>query len=279
MKRWMIISLSAIVLVVLVFMAVSTLDRDKATFVSDALGVVTTPVQKFFSGIGNAVSGGFGYFESLDSLREEQTVLQSKIEALEQGNRELESLKSENKRLTALLEMKDKNPQFEMTGARVVARDSTQWSQSFFIDKGTAAGLSKNCVVLTEEGVVGYINEIGTSWARVVSIIDADSSAGAIVERTGDRGLAEGDLELSMEGLCKMTYVSKQANLVPGDYVETSGIGVIFPPGLYIGRIREVETQTQGISQSAIVEPAVDFSKLSEVLVIKDVYQPVEDGE
>ena len=126
---------------------------------------------------------------------------------------------------------------------------------------------------------MGYINEIGTSWARVVSIIDADSSAGAIVQRTGDRGLAEGDLELSMEGLCKMTYVSKQANLVPGDYVETSGIGVIFPPGLYIGRIREVETQTQGISQSAIVEPAVDFSKLSEVLVIKDVYQPVEDGE
>ena len=258
----------------LIFMAVSYV-APKNSAVGNVVGMVVTPVQKVFTGIGNGISGFFNYFGSVKALREENAVLAAQVERLENSTRELQSLQAENSRLTTLLSMKESLDQkgYETVGAHIVSSDAQFWFTSFTIDQGTMQGISRLDVCVTEAGVVGYVSEVGTTWARVTTIINSDSSVGASVARTTDKGLIEGDTELMEQGLVRMNYLAAEASVVPGDFAETSGFGEIYPPGLMIGRIREVTADETALTKTALVETAVDFSNLNEVLIIKNAKQ------
>lgn len=212
----------------------------------------------------------FDYFGDIKALKAENEALLSKVAELENENRALESLKAENERLLSLLDLKTSMTQFEMVGCRVIAKDAGNWFHSFTIDKGSLSGIAENQVVITSRGVVGRIVEVGTNWAKVVSIIDNTSSVGCIVARTGDIAVIDGDLELQKDGYCKMSYLSKGTDITVGDLIETSGLGGIYPKGLLIGKVREIRPDTLSMSEYAVVEPAVDFEKISEVMVIKN---------
>ena len=110
---------------------------------------------------------------------------------------------------------------------------------------------------------------MGSTWSNVVSVIDAKSAAGCIVERTGDTAVLEGSIELMTEGKCHLSYLSRDAQVAEGDFVETSGLGGIYPEGLLIGKIKSLAIDPQGLYYEAVVEPAVDFSRVSEVMVIQ----------
>lgn len=266
MKRNNLLIVFIITIVILLAMVFSTIEKKNAGFLSNSVGVIITPIQRVFAGTGNAIAEGFSYFGNVKKLKSDKAQLMSTVTNLERENRELEGLKNENERLRALLQMQEQVKDYKTVGASVIASDPGNWFISFIIDKGTSSGIQKNSVVLNGDGLVGYVEEIGLTWARVTTIIDAGNSCGAVVKRTDDRGITEGDLEYGDQGLCKMTYISTDAHIVPGDYIETSGQGTIFPAGILIGRIREISTD--GISQTAVVDPAADFSNISEVLVI-----------
>ena len=89
-----------------------------------------------------------------------------------------------------------------------------------------------------------------------------------MVSRTDDLATVDGDIDLLESGLCKMTYIAKGSNLTVGDLVETSGLGGTYPKGISVGKIKEIHLETQGISQYAVIEPSVDFSRIYEVFVI-----------
>ena len=88
------------------------------------------------------------------------------------------------------------------------------------------------------------------------------------ISRTGDVAVVEGDNELYTQSYCKMTFIDKGSNLIVGDVLETSGAGGVYPPGLTVGSVREINADAMGNLNYAIVEPIVDFSRLYEVLVI-----------
>lgn len=264
------ISIIVITVVVLVFMIFSTVSRDKSPFISNAAGVIITPVQKVFWKVGSATTG---FFSQLGKLREYKAAYEQareRINELEVETREIYKLQSENERLRRLLELKESSPQFVTVGAEIIAKDPGNWYNTFIIDKGSKDGVKKNDPVITGEGLVGHVFEVGYTWSKVLGIIDSSSSLGAIVERTNDRAIIEGDLTLMEQGACKMSYISKDASVVQGDYVETSGLGGIYPPGLLVGRIREITPDLQGLYYRAIVDTAVDFERIKEVLVIVD---------
>ena len=135
--------------------------------------------------------------------------------------------------------------------------------------RGNIDGITKDCTVITVDGLVGHISEVGRNWAKVVTIIDSSSSVGSTVTRLNVNTVINGDITLTAEGKCLMNYITKDTNLEIGDYAVTSGMGGIYPEGLYIGKVTELSDDPSGLSRTAIIDPGVDFYHLSEVMVIK----------
>lgn len=270
-QRFHVILLIVTAVVIVIMIYSSLRGYDKANFISSSVGVIITPVEKAFSFVINGISGGFGNIASLGSAKTENEKLKLRLTQLEGDVRDLEEYKNENERLRELLELKHKEKNFETVGAEVIAKDPGNYFTIFTIDKGSLNGLNKNNVVICDKGLIGYIFDIGATWAKVMTAIDVDCSVGAMLTRTGERVVVEGDVELIREGLCKMIYIPKNANIMAGDPIETSGLGGIFPRGIFIGRVKEIKQDVSGISKYVVVEPSADFQRIRNVLVIKGI--------
>ena len=123
--------------------------------------------------------------------------------------------------------------------------------------------------VITSKGLVGKVAASQPFSSKIVSIIEDGSAVSAIVTKTRDYVVVKGDMKLAKEGLCKLEYLPADIDLTQGDYIETSGVGGIYPKGIIIGRVKEVRAGDSDIDKYAVIEPAVDFKRLSEVIVLK----------
>ncbi len=262
------ILLLVITILLLVITALYTADRKSVTYGEDLVGAIITPFQALFTSATEGIRNFSGYFSDIKELREKNKEMAEQINELSNTVRKLEQYKLENERLRGMLALKDTMEDYGLVAAEVIAKDSGNWFNSFTINKGSADNLAVRQAVITSGGLVGHIYEIGTNWAKVISIIDANSSVGAVIARTRDIAVVESDVELQNQGLCKMTYIGKNVSIMSGDIAETSGLGGIYPKGILIGKVREIRPETAGISQYAILEPAVDFERISTVFVI-----------
>lgn len=259
---------AALIAFILICMVVSTVKSEKNRVVSDITGIVMTPIEKAFTAVNNLLDYGGSYFADMDELKKENAELKSKIIIMNEQLSESSSLRSENERLRTLVDLKEKNKNYEMVAATVTAIDPSGWYSYFIIDRGTDDGLSLNAVVMDSGGVIGSIKNIGSTWAKVVTITSPGTACGAEVTRTGDTGIIEGDSAL--DGLCRMTSIGKETSITPGDYIVTSGSGDIYPPGLTIGRIKEISDGE--ISKTAVIEPTGNVKTPKEVMVICGTY-------
>ncbi len=258
----------SIVVVVLIVMGVSFATAGTSAS-GNVFGMVLSPVQNFFSDIGSSVGGFFGFVFDMKDMQQENLELKDQVNELSARVRELESFGQENERLRQLLEFKDSSYEQNMIGCEVIAKDPGNWFHSFTIDKGAGDGIAVDDAVISGAGLVGRVTEVGANWSKVLTIIDTDSSVGALVSRTQDFAILDGDISLADDGKCKLSYVSKDASLVVGDTVVTSGLGGVYPEGILIGTVAEITSDSMGYSQSAVIDMAVDFQKIREVLVIR----------
>lgn len=132
------------------------------------------------------------------------------------------------------------------------------------INKGEQAGLKAGMGVITPVGVVGRIIKTTPAASQVLLLTDHNSSVAALVQRTRDEGLVEG----TEAGLARIKYLPILSEVGVDDVVLTSGLAGIFPKGLMIGQVTEIQKKEDGLFQVAQIKPAVDFTKLEEVLVI-----------
>ena len=175
---------------------------------------------------------------------------------------------TENERLTALLKIAQKYPTYDSVGARVIAKDPGIWYDGFTINKGTTSSISANMVLIAPEGLVGKVLESGATFSKAQSILDSRSSVPAMSVRTGDLGVVKGNYSLANHGLCKMEYIDGDAEIMVGDEIVTSQLSAIYPEGLAIGKVLEIETDTNGLTKYAVIEPYVDLKHLDTVLVL-----------
>lgn len=268
------IILSIIIVLALITVYLSAINRNNTRFADSVVGAVVEPVNSFFGNVSRSVSGFFDYFENKKELINKNSEMDNKILELERENSKLKAYENENERLRAMLEFKEKNPQFSMTAAEVVSKDTSNYYSIFLINKGTEAGIEVNMPVVGSKGLIGYVIESGKGFARIRTILDGRSSAGCMITRTQSIAVTEGDTSLMNDGLIKMIYVSKDMNIIKGDIVETSGMGQIYPPGIAIGRIEEIKAYSGSESQYAIIKPVEDFDSVYEVFVITDYVKP-----
>jgi rod shape-determining protein MreC len=195
-------------------------------------------------------------------LKQHVQVLQGKISQLSQYERE-------NEELRRLLEFREKSKLGEIltdsVGAEVIGRSPSNWYRTLVIDRGERDGLRRNMIVVSGEGLVGRISEVSFAASQVTLVLDEDSCVSASVERTKEHGIVQGQLSDTL----KMKYLSGKTEVVRGDTIRSSGLGGIYPNGLLIGTISEVKRADYGLTMSAEVLPAVDFSRLERVLVLR----------
>ncbi|MCD8048831.1 MAG: rod shape-determining protein MreC [Clostridia bacterium] len=253
--------------VILAATAFSTLSAGRAGVASNVANIISQPFRSLFSAVYSKTTDVIDSFVNASRYAEENEMLRATLAQMENEKSDIEAYKAENERLLALLDMQAESSELNLQGARVIGRESDNWYNTISIDKGSASGVQVNDVVLSAQGLVGTVSEVGLTWAKVREITDVESSIGAVCARTGDRGVLEGDYELALEGRCRLNYVSKDANIVVGDRIETSGSGSIYPKGVYVGYVVEISDDDNGLTLSAIIESEVEFNALSEVLV------------
>ncbi|SDG08127.1 rod shape-determining protein MreC [Thermoanaerobacter thermohydrosulfuricus] len=242
-----------------------TYDTERyVTKVESIVGTVFTPIQKVFYQMGEGISNLFSSISEIGTLRATNEKLQKEVEKLRKENIQLQELMNENKRLKEALNFKTENVELDLKLATITGKNSGNWFNTFTIDKGKNEGIQPGMAVLDERGnMVGQITEVGDNWAKVLAIIDRDSSVSAVDVRTRDNGVVRGD---SNGGLI-MIYLPLDAELIEGDVVTTSGMSR-FPKGLIIGKVSKVTRDPGSLLKQAVIEPAADFERLEYVFVV-----------
>ncbi len=266
------IKLGAIVLAVVLLVVLATRALGgRAGFLTNLAGSVREPIQSAATAVSDWLEGVYGYFYKYDRLQAENEALRLQLaEAEEEARRGADALE-ENGRLRALLGFLEPHSDFVTESARIVSWNASNWSSDFTISKGESSGIELGDAVITEYGaLVGQVTELGTSWATVSSVIDVDTSIGALVGDDGAAAMVIGNFALMQEGTVQLTYLAEGAQMFLGDVVMTSGMGGSFPQGLNIGSISSIQSTAGGQMEYGIVTPACDYASLVQVFVIKD---------
>ncbi len=247
---------------------VSSRNQLNASLLESAVGVVVTPFQDLTTGISSWVEETISASRKKNELKEENTSLKEQVSSLLEENRRLAMYEAENERLSALLKIAQKYPAYKSIGANIIAKSPGVWYDDFTINKGTNEGISANMVLVAPEGLVGRVLESGLTYSKAQSILDSRSSVPAMSVRTGDLGVVKGNYVLSDDGLCTMEYIDGDAEILVGDEIVTSHLSDIYPAGLAIGKVLELDTDTNGLTKYAVIQPYVDLKHLDTILVI-----------
>lgn len=240
--------------------------------VSKVLRTAFSPFQNGFAYISHKVKDTTDFIREMKSYKEENERLVTEMNELRKQNKDVTNYREENERLREMLELSQSMTGYSTVAASVTAYSSNNWYDTIQISKGSLAGVAVGNAVITPDGVVGKVIETGPTWSVVSTILNPDNAMGVKITRTSDVAVVEGDDELYNRSHCKMTFIDKGSNLMVGDLLETSGSGGVYPAGLSVGAVREINSDAMGNLNFATVEPVVDFSKLYEVLVINGIY-------
>jgi rod shape-determining protein MreC len=173
----------------------------------------------------------------------------------------------ENERLRKLLGFKTRRPELALVPARVVARDTTPYFRVVTLKLSSDVPLQPRMPVIAAEGVVGQVHRVFADYAEVILLGDPRHRVDAVTQRTRAQAVIEG-LGHERDYHAKLSYLSEKDEVRVGDVVVTSGMGGVFPSELVIGTVASVEKSEKGLFQDAVVSPAVDASRLSEVFVV-----------
>ena len=224
---------------------------------------ITAPFQKFFMGTITIARDIWSSYFSLVETHQENALLRKRIDLLKLENSRYQEVLLANQRLHTLLNFQQ-NTDEPLLPARVIGWDSSGLFKSITIDKGEHDGLMINMPVVNAEGVVGRVVSVCPDYSQVLLITDQNSAVDGLVQRSRGRGTLRG--RGSSE--CYFDYVIKTCEIEAGDTIVTSGMGGVFPKGLYLGAVTKIKDARSKLFKDVRVVPAVDFSTLEEVLIV-----------
>lgn len=241
-----------------------------------AVGYVIVPFQRGIEKLGSWLSNRLDEFSQVQDLLEENLRLKAELAALTEENTLLQQDKYELNKLRELFSLNEQYSEYHKIGARIIGRDPGNWYSAFLIDKGEEDGLCVDMNVIAGGGLVGRITSVGPHWARVTSIISDNSSVGGMTLSTEDNLMVTGDLKLMASGCIAFSQLlDGQDKVREGDKIVTSDISDKYLPNILIGYIRSISKDSNNLTKSGLLVPAVDFEHLGEVLIITDLKQKI----
>ncbi len=229
---------------------------------------------RFFSGLTYPIQAGITW--TLDTLisffqnyiymvhvRKDNAELTLENQRLQNVVSSLRETAQENDRLRNLLAFNETH-KIKTVVSRVIAADVSTDFRMVRLNRGSASGIKEDMAVVSNEGIVGRVLRVNQDTSDVVTILDPLSAVDAMVKRSRVRGIVEG----ASDETCRLKYALRTDDIQVDDLLITSGLGGVFPKGIAVGIVTQVNRERFGITQSVEVKPSVNFAKLEEVLVI-----------
>ena len=267
-KKTGIIGIVITVIALIILVVLTNTDIKNFSGVENVFNKLVMPIQNGLTYLKNKIAGNDSFFADINHLKEENEKLASENDELKESLRELEIIKAENATLRQYNNMSEKYSEYTTVPAYIINKDVSNLSNTMVINVGSDDGVEANMPVITSEGLVGYIISTTNNTAKVEPIIDPASSVSATISTSRDSIVTKGIL--GSNNTLRATYIPTDADIILDDSVETSGLGGIYPKGILIGKISQIIESKNITDRYAIIETAVDFAKLENVLVITD---------
>lgn len=232
--------------------------------VRSGLSVIATPFRAVFNWAADGIKGFGAYFSGVDALIEENERLRAELELYRDAAARAELAEGENAWLREQLGFVNTYSEYTMVDAKITGRSTNNYSETFTLNRGTESGVDVNMAVITPSGVVGYVKEVGLGWCRVVTVTDPTSAVG-VYTATGLYGTVEGSTEWRQDGYAVM---HTDALIEAETMLYSTGYGNIYPAGLPVGKIVSSEKDKYGHIYTYTVDPAVDFDKITYVMIV-----------
>lgn len=241
-------------------------------------GYTVVPFEEGISTIGVWLSERSDELVQIRDLIAENESLKQQVDELTVENTRLQQDRYELTNLRELYQLDAQYDDYNKIGARIIARDSGNWFYSFVINKGTDDGIAVDMNIIAGGGLVGRVVDAGANWAKVKAIIADDSNVSAMVLSSSDNLIVSGNLKLYASGVIEFEQLVDSGDVVvEGDKIVTSNISDKYLPGILIGYINTINRDSNNLTKSGYITPAVDFEHLEEVLVILEQKQTVEE--
>lgn len=231
---------------------------------------VFIPMQRGIDFIGNSISVSTADTKTKQELIQENEELTAQVEELTAKlNNNLIQLR-ELETLQDLYKLDQSYYDYQSTGARIISKSSSNWFNTFTIDKGSDDGIAVNMNVIADQGLVGIVTDVGKNYAVVRSIIDDTSNVSVMITSTKDNCIVSGSLaDMTESNMILFSNLDDDYDIVAiGDSVVTSNISDKYLPGILVGYVTTLTDDENDLTKSGTITPAVDFKHLSDVLVI-----------
>ncbi len=252
-----------LILVNIIALSVSSRSGDPFSGPTSLLISIAGPFQEATASTARFLKGIWKHYFFLVSVAKTNDRLRRKVGLAAERNNRCNEVALANERLRDLLAFK-RSSRGEVLPAEVIGKDPSPWFKSVLIDKGRAEGVREGLPVVVPDGVAGMVTDVSAHYAKVLLIIDQNSAVDVLVQPTRVRGVLKGR---SAKG-CTMEYALRKHHIEVGATIVSSGLDGVFPKGLRVGEVTDVERKNAGIFQEVTVDPYVDFERLEEVLVV-----------
>ncbi len=264
-KFKIIICVFALVLGVVIYAAVS---GGAASIPQAVFTEISKPFIAASNAISNWVEDTLDRFVNADKYKMQAEELTEKLNEQYQQLIDFEKIKTENEQLREALKIKEENEDFDFSPpCNIISRNQNDMNGGFMIDRGSNDGISLYDPVMTANGLVGMVSELGPDYSKVTTVLSEDLNLGVMTFESKVIGIIENDAEHAENGECLMSYISKDSGIKAGEIVKSSA-GVVFPGDILIGTVKEVYEDGNGLSEHAVIEPAVDILTIRSCVVI-----------
>lgn len=238
--------------------------------VREFTNIFVQPMQKGVNTVGKWVQSKTDALENYDNLLKENEELKEQVEQYQSQISTYQLNSYELERLQALYELDSTYEDYSKTAAKVISKDTSNWFDVFYIDKGTEDGITEGCNVLYGNGLCGIVTEAGSDYSCVRAIIDDTSNVNGMILPSETICNVEGSTKNYDDGYIIAENIDKDAEVSVGDQVVTSYVSSKYLSGISIGYISKIDEDSNNLTKTAYITPACDFSRIQEVLVILD---------
>ena len=212
----------------------------------------------------------YSYMFRYEALEAENEVLEKRIAEMEDVARQADAVSRENERLRQLTGLQETHEDYKMVDAYIIGWSSTDWENTFTINRGTAAGIQENMCAITANGeVVGLVPAVGVNYAEVTTVLDSTLEISGTIATSGYNGMVKGGYSSGNASLLRMNYLPSSAIIRNKDQVVTSG-STVYPRGRIMGYVVDAGFEETGVAKYALLDPAAEISSLEQVFIITE---------
>lgn len=229
---------------------------------------IMAPFRRAATALTTTAERYYSYMFKYEALEAQNEVLERRIAEMEDVARQADSVSRENDRLRKLMDLSAIHEDYDYADAYIIGWSSTDWENTFTINRGTNAGIKENMCAITANGeVVGLVTEAGPNYAVVTTVLDSTLEISGTISTSGYNGMVKGGYVDGTSTLLRMNYLPSAAIIRNSDQVVTSG-STVYPRGLIMGYVVDAGFEQTGVAKYALLDPAADINSLEQVFII-----------